>query len=365
MKKNIITYFNRNILSHIKQIMLIIVTVFVFVCLLAYPSGVKNGISSSLKMCGESVIPSLFPFLFVSSFITESGIFEIRSRVLERISERLFSLSLNSLTVFILSALGGFPVGAKAAAGFLEKGKISESEAKRLVLSCVNPAPAFAVCAVGLSFFSDKKTGVLIYISVILSNFIILFLTKFIFNESPLTQADRKIPDFNIASSFVSAGAKASAAIISICCYVLLFSCLCEVMKEIIKSPELLDFLCGICEVTEGGRRLSAYGNIPLVAGIIGWGGLSVHCQIMDSVKESGVGVKLFFVSRAVCAFLCVLICDVLLKVFPVAASTMKINGTTVMTGEKNPCVSIMLLLTCFVFLAGDCRRNVEKAKKI
>lgn len=351
-----------------ERVVILSLSVFLSSALIAYPSDAVRSISDAIKLCADTVIPSLFPFLFLSSFITASGVFDSKIGFLSLLGEKLFSVPYEGMAVFIMSAVGGFPVGAKMASSLLENGKISVKTAQRLVFSCVNPSVSFAVTAVGLSLFSSTKTGMIIYSSVVISNLILFFISRFIIEKDDSFVKEETENGVNISSAFVIAGKSASEAMISICCYVLLFSCLCEIMKNFIFDETVLSVLCAVCEVTTGCQKLAIRSDAPLIAGIIGWGGLSVHFQIMDSVRKSGLDMKLFFLSRAVSSFLSVLICSALLHLFPSAVPVMKISDNiSVAANEKSIPVSIMMLLTCFVFLISDYssgRKNSEGIKK-
>ena len=353
------------LLSWLGRFFALALCVFVGVSLISHPKEAKEGISAALSLCGETVIPSLFPFLFLSAFVCDSEILSSSGLIIRFISRKIFDTESEGLLVFIISAVGGFPVGAKMASSLLSDGKISEETAKRIVLSCVSPSPAFAVSAVGLTLFGSAKTGLLMYCAVILSNLIILFLTRFVY-PSRMSFAEHRIrPKLSVAPAFVSAGRKASESLISICCYVLLFSCLCEMMKFYIGDEMICASLCGIFEVTTGCEKLSFLGNAPLIAGIIGWGGLSVHFQIFSDIEKTKAQLRLFFASRAVCAALAVLICDLLLKIFPVVTDVIALQeNITLRHTRSDYSVSIMMLLSSFMFLTGDYTFRLKKRKK-
>ena len=322
-----------------------------------------KGVSNALNVCAQNVIPSLFPFLFLSSFISKSGIIKFKGRFMSSAFKKLFGAESECLGVILLSALGGFPVGAKTAESFLDSGNISERTAKRLVLSCANPSPSFAISAVGFSLFSSKRLGLIIYASVVISNLIIFVLSRYIFDRNASVNRNQAEKDTEISSSFVSAGKTASDSMISICTYVILFSCFCEIIRVFIASEEAIAFICSVFEVTSGTVLLASLGNVPLIAGVIGWGGISVLCQILGTAKRVKLNIKLLFASRALSAFLSVLICDILMRIFPTATGVIKISeSVNIISNEKNIAVSLMMLLSCFIFLIGDYR--IVRSKK-
>lgn len=366
MKKAFVLSDKDELVLKAKHFVLLALCVFLGVCLISYPEDAKSSVASALKICSDTVIPSLFPFLFLSQFITLSGALNKGGKLLSFISRKLFSVPYEGLCVFIMSAVGGFPVGAKMTKSLLESGKIGTVSAKKLIFSCVCPAPAFAVTAVGLSLFSSVKIGLILYSSVVISSLILFLLSRFIFDSEDIIPINTRSEKITISSAFTQAGKNASESMISICCYVLLFSCLCDIMKNFFADRLILSALCGVCEVTTGCQRLSYLNNIPLIAGIIGWGGLSVHFQIMDCIEKAKLDLKLFFAARAVCAFISVIICDILLQIFPTVTEAVSLRRDVIISRtEKNLPVSLMMLLTCFIFLIGDHTVRLKKTKII
>lgn len=347
--------------SYVSGAITVLLCLFAGLLLLIFPQRAKEAVSGAIQMCSETVIPSLFPFLFLSAFISESGILCQKPKYLSVGSEKLLKIPYEGVMVFLLSALGGFPVGAKTANNLYLNKTIGKETMKKLVFSCVNPSPAFAVTAVGLSLFSSPKAGLIIYFSVILSNLLLLFLSRFIFDEDEKELKTRPIINLSLSSAFVDAGRISSENMIYICGFVLLFSCVCELTKEVL--PGYASYiLSGILEVTVGSKELSFLNNIPLIAGLIGWGGLSVHFQIMDCIRNSEIGLKIFFLSRCVCAFLSVFVCGIVLYFFPLAESTATLRSDIIIsTGQSDFPVSVMMLLTCFVFLIGDTTIKLKK----
>lgn len=365
MKKILVFSDRKKLFYDIRRFIAGALCLFIGIVLISRPEEAKDSAARALKLCGDIVIPSLFPFLFLSAFISYSSTAKkVRQRKYALLTNR-FLPDYEDACVFFLSAVGGFPVGAKTAVSFYEKGMISGETLKRLIFSCVNPSPSFAVTAIGLSLFSSARLGLIIYASVVISNIILYLVSGFIFGKGEITIRNEKSERVRFSEAFVSAGKSASDSMIGICCYVIIFCCLCDIMKIFIPDGNVLAALYGVCEVTTGCQRLAALGNIPVIAGVIGWGGISVHFQIMDAVERSGMDIKLLFVSRAACAFLSAALCDILLKMFPTVAEAVAIkNDVLFLQSEKNIAVSIMMLLTCFVFLIGDCKIRIKSSAR-
>lgn len=338
----------------LRKALVLTVCTAVGVFLLMYPENAKKGVSDGLNMCSDILIPSLFPFLFLSCLM---GKYVPRGSVAEAFDRFLgaaFGLDTACFSVFLMSISGGFPVGGKMVKQLFQSGEIDKDTARRLLLFCVNPGPAFAVTAVGVSLFSSRSTGLIIYASVVLSNAIIAFLTRFVF-EKPLKPVLTGKDSISISRAFCESGASAASGMLNICCYVLLFSCACEMLGAIIKNAAVLDFFTAVMEVTNGCKRLAQQNNIPLIAGITAFGGLSVLFQIWECIETAGLSLRYYLTSRTVSGFLSVIICKVLLYFFPEAVQTSVTGGgMSVSLSRSGISVSLFMLLTCFLFLIGD-----------
>lgn len=71
--------------------------------------GAENGIG----LCLSTLVPSLFPFMVLASYITDSGLAEKIGRHLSWLTKPLFGLDGCFASAIILSLVGGYPVGAK------------------------------------------------------------------------------------------------------------------------------------------------------------------------------------------------------------------------------------------------------------
>lgn len=88
--------------------------------------GAENGIG----LCLSTLVPSLFPFMVLASYITESGLAEKIGRHLSWLTKPIFGLDGCFASAIILSLVGGYPVGAKTVNSLYKKGAASESECK-------------------------------------------------------------------------------------------------------------------------------------------------------------------------------------------------------------------------------------------
>lgn len=72
-------------------------------------------------LAAETVVPSLFPFMTVASFLLRSGLGEAAGKPFDKVCEKLFRLPGVLAPVIIMSQIGGFPIGAKMTYELLKK----------------------------------------------------------------------------------------------------------------------------------------------------------------------------------------------------------------------------------------------------
>ncbi len=111
-------------------------------------TGAKEGLDLALT----TVIPSLFPFFFLSALLTGSMVGRT-SRWLQPLG-RLFGLTCGTEALLIPAFLGGYPAGAQSVAAAAASGRITRKDTSRLLSFCNNAGPSFLFGMAG-TMFSD------------------------------------------------------------------------------------------------------------------------------------------------------------------------------------------------------------------
>lgn len=323
----------------------------------AEPSVMSGGVSKALTICASTVIPSLFPFIVLSDFIIRSGLCVSVGRKLKKPARLIFGLSGNAVCVIIMSLFGGFPVGAKMTAQLIDSGSISKNEGRRMMLFCVNGGPAFIVGAVGSAMLSSRKAGIILYASLVITALLTGALSK-IFAEKapPETQESQIIPESGALISSVSQG---TAVMLNICAWIIVFSCVSGYFSLLPVSKSTLMWINMLSEVTQG--CIWAAGNFPacIMALIIGWSGLAVHCQIYPYIRKTGLSILHFWLSRLINGGVATALAWVLFKLFPCEVSVFS-NGVSILPQAYSvsaPAAAAMLIMGGFAILDIDLAR--------
>lgn len=327
-------------------------------CLFAFPEIALKGAQKGVQICLNTLLPSLFPFLALSTFIMRTDALEFLSILFRKATKYLFLLPENSGQIIFMSLIGGYPVGAKLTADALQSGRITENEAKRLCIFCMNAGPAFAVTALGINIYGNAAAGVIIFVSLCISSLILGILTRFLSDGKSAVQINKPVKSFS-ADDITFSVWDGFEATLRICAWVILFSAfMSPVTAKLGKSGEIL---CAVAEVTAGSVTVSKICPIPVVTALCGFGGFCVHCQVLKYLKECSVPYKLFFVGRILNSAMSAAICHIILYYFPIEQNVAYTFGTA-----KVYAISVSLpTVIAFIFMCVTMVLNIEKKDKV
>ncbi|MCI8360807.1 MAG: hypothetical protein HFE86_05655 [Clostridiales bacterium] len=332
------------------------------------------GASAGLSLCGRVVVPSLFPFMIAALFISKSGLAEWMGRPLGPAVSRLFKLPAAAAGPLLLSFIAGYPVGARLTRGLYEAGRINEKQANTLLCFTVNAGPAFIVTAAGMGMLHSSAAGWLLLAAHVLAALLVGLLAgrwdgrRAAPRNEPRNRrgAQTREPSGQpkgaarpgLAAAFVEAVSDASLSMLQICGWVTLFSVILAMLLHSGLPAPLVTLLGGLAEVTTGAAAVAPAGNLPLLAALLGWAGLSVQFQSLSSLGSLRPRYGRFFAARALHGLLSALLVRLLLTVFPIvlpasadlplrpAASGLSFAAT----------LGFLLLLVVFLCFAGKGR---------
>lgn len=325
--------------------------------LLAFPQQAVAGAAEGLKLCAGVIIPSLFPFLVVSSFAAASSSCRVAMRFLSPVMRHVFRLPAAAAPAVLFGLIGGYPVGCATAAQLYAQGEIDGEQAQRLTCFSLNAGPAFVITAVGSVMLGSVKAGVILFASCTVAAVLIGVALGFtaVKPEKALPVQSVSLPD---SQALVEAAEKAALSMMKICAWTVLFSCVGNILEGLGVGGNMLAALKCVFEVTGGCRAAAGRGNICVLAATLGWGGLCVSCQVMESVKKTGADMSVFFAFRALHAALAAVICGVLLHFFPIEISVFS-NTAAVTAGSFSYSVPATAALMCLcTVLVIDLDRN-------
>ena len=309
--------------------------------LMFWPQEAMEAAREGLKLCYNVILPSLFPFFVLSALVVDLGLAGYIGRALEGLMRPLFNVPGACASAFALGFVGGYPVGARTALSLYQKGMCTKTEAERLLAFCNNSGPAFILGVVGAGVFASSRVGLLLYLAHAAASVCVGFLFRFYKREgkrrerraSPTFEAER------ITVAFTGAIKNSFLSTLNICAFVVFFTVVIKLLFLSGLLPGLAGILgtlfaplgfstrwaerllTGFIELTSGVWTLtgdgSTSGKLSMAAFLLGWAGLSVHCQVLSFIGGSGLSVKTYIGGKLLHGGLSALFIGLLLRFFP------------------------------------------------
>ena len=331
--------------------------------LLKFPENSADGVRNGIDLCLDVLVPTLYPFMIVTNIFINSGMVDRIPFAVRRIMNYLFRLPGECASVILFSMIGGLPVGARMIRKLYDKKIISMDQGQRMLYFCINPGPAFVISTVGHCMFASKEIGLLIYISLVASSLTVGIISRFLNDDNEIIQINNvDAYNKNVLQSSVS---EASKSIISVCSWVIAFSCITEIIEKLCVSDTTKVFLQCIIEMTNGCRVSAEHFSVPVIAGVIGFSGLCAHFQIMDSIVAVKLRYKYFLAGRILNGSIAILYCSFLVKWFPIADETFSAGIRPSERGmSASFMVSMLMILMAVLFIIGD-DYSIKRCKEI
>lgn len=326
-------------IKYVKNIAVFAFFAIIFICLISNSKAVGDSVKKGILLCYNVIIPALFPFLVLTLLISKSGI------LLALPFPEKSKYFLKYLGIFILSLIGGYPIGAKLISEACDNNLIDKRDAGLLLFSSVNSGPAFIVLAVGGGILGSTKQGWLLYLAQATSSMII-FLIIFPTLSKKYIPYEKKI---SLSDSFVLAVSDASVSMLSMSGFIII----CSVMIEILEKTALPALIKRVLFLTvEISNAVLETKNIYLLCFILSFGSLSIIFQVLFISKSFKPNIIKILISRILNAILSTTILFILLKTFSVSTDVLSNMSSPLILNQNNSLIiSSMLLLTCVAFI--------------
>lgn len=268
----------------IKKTILGSIAIIAAILLLKYDTAAADSALSAMNICIKRVIPSLFPYMVLSSFILSLDLAEPFYR---HIPMSIFRLPKCTAPVFLSGLLCGFPVGAVGCASLYENGRITKNEASRLCAIASHTSPAFLIGTVG-TLWGSKKFGMILYLSsLIFAVFtgIVLRYWKIENHSSLIGSAAFPLP--KAVPAFCKAVTDAASSCLTVTGFIVFFRVAGNIASSVF--PMLSDIFMVSFEFSSGvisGAGTGGLYGVALTGFAVGFSGFSVFMQIQKYLSE-------------------------------------------------------------------------------
>lgn len=303
------------------------ITVFLFsivliISLIFCPEISKNAVIQGIFISTSVIIPAFFPFTVCVLMIIKSG-FRIENKLINKIIYRVFGHNFDIFFIFLMSMIGGYPIGAKLISELYKQNTINDKACDIMLTYCINAGPAFVISVIGNNTFGSNEIGVILFSSHILASIIMA-----IYFKKPLLKCKIKPRILNInqktfSQIFVESISDASQTIITICSFVIIFTSINSYIDYYFNNLPILKYTSFFNEVT---YAIAKTENIYSIAFLLGFSGISVWFQIFSMFNAKRINMSKFIIGRITHAILGVLITKMMLIVFKIKITAFSNN---------------------------------------
>ena len=248
--------------------------------------GAKDGV----ELCLQTVIPSLFPF-FIISVLFVNTIGAIHAPPLRWIC-KLAGIPNGADSLLIIGLLGGYPTGAQAVSEAYKAGRISRTNAIRMLHFCSNAGPAFLFGMVSSLLPSQKYTWCLWGIHITSALIVSLFLAV----DNSQGIAVGSYSDLTVSQAMQ----QSIRSMASVCGWVIVFRVIITYLKRwfLWRLPmELQILVTGLMELTNGCQMLFQIENLQnrflFCSLMLSFGGICVIMQTDSVIGNLPLGAYL------------------------------------------------------------------------
>ena len=313
--------------QHIRDLCLALGLLCAALALVLWPGEAMSAMKDGLSLCGNVILPSLFPFFVLSSLVVELGMSRCLGRLFQPVMAPLFRVN-----------------GARTAIALYENGQCSRTEAERLLAFCNNSGPAFILGVVGTGVFGSGAAGLLLYLAHVAASLLVGVLFRFYRYREPPRPSRQPEAHFQAArfsAAFTRSVTGSLASALNICAFILFFTVTIRMLTLsglLTGLARLLARLCaplglsqvwaerlltGVLEVSSGVSSLTGgalSGRLSMAAFMLGWAGLSVHCQVLAFLGDSGLSMGTYLWGKLLHGLFSAALLGLLTRLFPLDA---------------------------------------------
>lgn len=268
-----------------------------FISGILYAKAIKQAMLQTLSFCVRSLVPTLFPYMILSSLLMRIFTDYQPPGVISGSQERK-GMRLSPYLAFIIGSLCGFPVGAQVLVDLYNCGEINKNELRRLFPLCNQCSLAFVVLGIGRDLLVSSSIGFYLYFIMIASAALVSLLF-------PSKKSKESIEIRNSAQiarrSFVSIVRDATLATLYTIGFLLLFSIPIALIGHFSQNNLLsllltipLEFT-GACRLAISTIAASSPLLLPTLAFILSFGGICVGMQSELIVQVAGIGMSDYY----------------------------------------------------------------------
>ena len=277
---------------------------FMIILLVIFPDIVCNGAEKGLMLWFRVIIPSLMPFMVISSLLVKLNVTGYISSVFYPVFHRIFGLSEEGCYPAVVGMMSGYPLGAATAGDMYKQKIISKSEAQYIMGFCNNASPMFMIEYIGVKCLKLDKPVIMLLI--IYASAIINALRSGYKRDNSIESVsggNQNRRNYSVMEAVDESIINSAVVLVKVGGYIILFSIITNFVKYL-PVPTLIKLVgYGILEITTGGEAVALSELTPLIkksviSGICAFGGLSSVAQTSGVLVGTDLSIKKYLTQK-------------------------------------------------------------------
>ena len=345
-------------MTKIKKLIRVIFVVFFSVLVVVYSFEIKDSIISSIGICINVIIPSMFIFMVISTYILSSDLHTVIFKPVIFVINKITGYDRDIISIFLLSLIGGYPIGIKLTNELIAQNKSYSAIADKFIPFCYCISPTFAVTMLGISLYGSIVPGIIIYISNVFSCILIAFVYSKIYNIEVKNKKINSGSNGGIIDSINSS----AVTLFKICVIIIFFNTIITVIETLLFQSGIVipDWLKALLEISNILKIENiSISTLPFVAGLASFGGICVILQCI-SLINGRYSIKPFIITRIISSVLSFYFSKLLIHMNDIYIPAYSINKHTLFSISTDK-ISTIFLIIMFIILMQKNEKNLKK----
>ncbi|OWZ83426.1 nucleoside recognition domain-containing protein [Natranaerobius trueperi] len=317
-----------------------IILIPIFIIIISQPEAMFRGTKNGLSTWWNIILPALLPFFITSDFLMRLGIIHFGGTLLEPVMRPLFNVPGCGAFALILGMTSGAPINGAVTSDLRNLDLVTKKEGERLIAFSSNSSLLFMLSAIPVGMLNQPELGILIASTHIFTNILLgiilgfwskrnvsrsdfttnsIGLKKLITKAIEITKSYLRKNKIGFRQMSKEIIANSMTKVLTIGGYIVIFSILIELLIKLevltflsskllylipVSNIELISSLiAGLFETTVGTKLAVDSGEslqyiLTIIVFILGWGGFSIHAQMMTVISDCDLNLKLFIFTR-------------------------------------------------------------------
>lgn len=357
-----------------------ILLLFTLLCILFF-SEIGKSLSDAIKNCLNTILPSLYAMMILSQLFIKTNLHSQISRPFRKISKTIFNMPEEFFTLFLISQIAGYPIGAILLTSTVKEKKLSAKDSSKMSSVCFNCGPAFLLGTIGKQY-NNYFICILVFLSCFISNLILLFFISRTcsFNEINNTPKE-KISTADLVASVSDAG----KSLLKMCSMILFMSIIMGIIDGIHISDYIFKNIFSNLKISNDifhsifisifdisnlvTLSMHSLNILPICTLLLSFGGICVFLQI-SSISNNYIKVNLIFLIRIIASTFSCIICFIGKTIFFSNYETSEIVTTFAKKSDSyiidsySPMASLLLFIMTIILIKSLPKKTYKLKNK-